>query len=77
MKRFTQKQKDDLVQGYLQSEIPCTEYCKQHDLHPNTLYRWKKHYETKPGEQGVKSGENRPVVGYLGTNLEFGTWVDE
>lgn len=20
---------------------------------------------------------NRPVVGYLGTNLEFGTWVDE
>jgi len=52
MKRFTQKQKDDLVQGYLQSEIPCTEYCKQHDLHPNTLYRWKKQYETKPGEQG-------------------------
>lgn len=37
----------------------------------------KKQYETKPGEQGVKSGENRPVVGYLGTNLEFGTWVDE
>ena len=55
MKRFTQKQKDDLVQGYLQSEIPCTEYCKQHDLHPNTLYRWKKQYETKPGEQGLSS----------------------
>ena|SRR5690606_19650666 len=52
MKRFTQKQKDDLVQGYLQSEIPCTEYCKQNDLHPNTLYQWKKQYETKPGEQG-------------------------
>ncbi len=52
MKRFTQKQKDDLVQGYLHSGISCTEYCKQHDLHPNTLYRWKKHYETKSGEQG-------------------------
>jgi transposase-like protein len=52
MKRFTQKQKDDLVQGYLQSDISCTEYCKKNDLHPNTLYRWKKQYETKPGEQG-------------------------
>lgn len=52
MKRFTQKQKDDLVQGYLQSSFSCTEYCKQNDLHPNTLYRWKKQYETKPGEQG-------------------------
>lgn len=52
MKRFTQKQKDDLVQGYLQSGISCSDYCKQNDLHPNTLYRWKKHYETKPGEQG-------------------------
>jgi len=51
MKRFTQKQKDDLVQGYLQSGITCTEYCKQNDLHPNTLYRWKKHYETKPDKQ--------------------------
>ena len=52
MKRFTQKQKDDLVQGYLQSSFSCTEYCKKNDLHPNTLYRWKKQYETKPGEQG-------------------------
>ena len=52
MKRFTQKQKDDLVQGYLQSDLSCTEYCKKNDLHPNTLYRWKKQYETKPGEQG-------------------------
>ena len=48
MKRFTQKQKDDLVQG------------------------------VKSGENfPLLSGENCPVVGYLGTNLEFGTWVDE
>lgn len=51
MKRFTQKLKDGLVQGYLESRSSCTEYCKQKGIHPNSLYRWKKQYEAKQGKQ--------------------------
>lgn len=50
MKRFTQKQKQEVVQRYLESGMSCIEYCKQNGLHPNSLYRWKKQYRIQTSE---------------------------
>lgn len=47
MKRVTKKEKADLVQDYLQSELSRADYCRKNDIHPNTMYRWEKQFKVK------------------------------
>lgn len=53
MSRFTEKEKTKFVQGYIKSGLSCIEYCRQNNIHPNTLYRWKNQYEEKQNERGT------------------------
>ena len=42
MKQFSNSEKKNHIKKWQQSGVSCIEYGRKNNLHPNTLYRWKK-----------------------------------
>jgi transposase len=54
-RRFTKEFKQTAIQQ-LDSSSP-DEICREHNIHQNMLHRWKKEYETNPGEAFKGNGK--------------------
>jgi len=54
-RRFTSEFKQSIVEQ-LDSSSPA-EICREHDIHLNMLYRWKKEYESNPYEAFEGNGK--------------------
>jgi transposase-like protein len=53
MKQFSNSEKNKHIRKWQQSGISCIEYCRKNNLHPNTLYRWKKTFDRE--SEAIKS----------------------
>ena len=46
-KRFTEEDKRQHYEQWLDSQLPAREYCKQHGLAKSTFYQWQKTFSRK------------------------------
>ncbi len=43
-KRYSPDEKVAILRRHLQEQVPVSELCWEHDLHPNVFYRWQKEF---------------------------------
>jgi transposase len=42
LRRYSPDEKVALLRRHLLEQVPVSELCREHDLHPNVFYRWQK-----------------------------------
>lgn len=48
-KRYTSEEKTIILREHLENNVPISELSEQYGIHPNAIYKWKKHlFETAP-----------------------------
>lgn len=40
--RYTAEQKVRILREHLENQVPVSELCQRHGIHPNLFYKWKK-----------------------------------
>jgi transposase len=43
-KRYSPDEEVAILRCHLQEQVPVSELCWEHDLHPNVFYRWQKEF---------------------------------
>lgn len=41
-KHYSAKEKVRILREHLENQVPVSEICQQHGIHPNLFYKWKK-----------------------------------
>lgn len=44
LKRYSPEEKVVILRRHLLEQVPVSELCREHDLHPNVFYRWQKEF---------------------------------
>lgn len=44
LRRYSPEEKVAILRRHLLEQVPVSELCRQHDLHPNVFYRWQKEF---------------------------------
>jgi transposase len=44
LRRYSPDEKVALLRRHLLEQVPVSELCREHDLHPNVFYRWQKEF---------------------------------
>ena len=44
LKRYSPDEKVAILRRHLLEQVPVSELCREHDLHPNVFYRWQKEF---------------------------------
>ena len=44
LKRYSPDEKVVILRRHLLEQVPVSELCREHDLHPNVFYRWQKEF---------------------------------
>lgn len=44
LRRYSPEEKVALLRRHLLEQVPVSELCREHDLHPNVFYRWQKEF---------------------------------
>ncbi|MEM9159222.1 MAG: transposase [Verrucomicrobiota bacterium] len=74
-KRYTQEQKQELLELFSQSGMNVSRFCKEMNLSYATLKRWLSPEPSKP-VQFVEIGEADPSGGRLSVALPNGLWAE-
>jgi transposase len=44
LKRYSPDEEVAILRGHLLEQVPVSELCREHELHPNVFYRWQKEF---------------------------------
>jgi transposase-like protein len=44
LRRYSPDEKVAFLRRHLLEQVPVSELCREHDLHPNVFYRWQKEF---------------------------------
>ena len=44
LKRYSPEEKVVILRRHLLERVPVSELCREHDLHPNVVYRWQEEF---------------------------------